>query len=652
MVTAQNYRISEISRFLILIGGMTASVCISTFYGFNILSNKMVELFNFSGADLTTISTVGVVVGFATFPGGMLLDYAGPLPVLVCGTVLNMVGVILYGLAFEGIITGSVVKFSVFSAIMNLGCASFDTGSLMAILGSFPLTKGPVVALMKTFAGLGALVLAVINYSFFRTAYSHYMYFMAALVVFMGSTACLFIRFPPYHLVDRERSRVPEQMQVRRRLTERAYLTQYPPMVRFYVGFFIIVSLVIYLTVQSFCVAYANPSDKARMGNTIMIIIFVFSFGLMAAPFPFLGGMEEKPSEDFPEYPENELRNDSDAYENDNEKAVLRPTEVDATQDHNALGELYVAEEEVCDEEKGGKAKKSETEDDPQNKAVVEDQVILGDENLALMMLSDQDPQYQTTFLQSVTNVDLWLCWWNTLATWGCGIVTSSNSAQIYRALADDEYETKTNTMYSAIISVASALGRMSMGIFEYVLSRYPSESRPVMTCVYPISSACMVLGLIFLLALPLKSKAIVIGFFFDSSGNGFSWACTALTVRTVFAKDSGKHYSFMYVGAFAGVIALNRFGYGELYDREAKRQRDAAVMNGTTNIYPRCAGKKCVNYSFIILLCVNATAIVGSTLFHYRYRRFVLKHRTEKAAAQAKSSNSPVEPVNVAQLH
>lgn len=656
MVSAADYRLNNIRRFLILVGGVCASVCMSTFYGFNIISENLRTMFHLTTSDLTTVTTVGIVVGFATFPFGVMLDYVGPMYVCICACTLNALGALLFALAFNGNINGSVVTLSVFCAIMNLGCASFDTGSLMAVLGSFPLTKGPVVAIMKTFAGLGASVLSVINYSFFRTSDAHYMFFMVALVICLGSIAASLIRFPPYHLVQYEIRHLPERMQVRRRLTERAYLTQYPPMTRFYMGFGIIISLVIYLTVQSFCVAYAGVSDKARRANTIVIIILVLSLSLLAAPFPFLGGMEEKPSEDLPEYPEDnveeeeELRNNfTDAYENDQEKAVLRPTDAEVAQDETALGELYVSEE-ICDEEKGMKGVKKHEEDDTQHKTTVEDEVILEDENLALMMLSDQDPQYQTTFLQSLTHVDLWLCWWNTLATWGCGMVMSFNSAQIYRALDNNEYERKTNTMYSAIISVASALGRMSMGIFEYVLSRYPSDSRPVITCVYPISSACMVLGLIFLLALPLKSKAIVIGFFFDSFGNGFSWACTALTVRTIFAKDIGKHYNFMYVGAFIAVIALNRFGYGELYDREAKRQRDAAAMNGTKSIYPRCAGKKCVDHSFIILLCVNATAIVGSSICHYRYRRFVLKHRAERAAARAEN-DSHVEPINASDL-
>ncbi|KEG12546.1 hypothetical protein DQ04_01631120 [Trypanosoma grayi] len=169
-----DYRINELRRFRIVLGGLAASLAISVFYGFNLLSNYLQTEYGLSGSDLTTITTTGIVVGFVTFPCGMLLDYAGPVWVLLIATTSCALGALLFGLAFNGLIAASVVRFSVFCAFLNFGCLSFDTGSLMAVLGSFPLTKGPVVALMKTFAGLGASVLAVINNSFFRDRYAAY----------------------------------------------------------------------------------------------------------------------------------------------------------------------------------------------------------------------------------------------------------------------------------------------------------------------------------------------------------------------------------------------------------------------------------------------------------------------------------------------
>lgn len=101
-----------------------------------------------------------------------------------------------------------------------------------------------------------------------------------------------------------------------------------------------------------------------------------------------------------------------------------------------------------------------------------------------------------------------------------------------------------------------------------------------------------------------------------------------------------------MFVGVFIAVIALNRFAYGEMYDIQAKKQRDSHMHS--KDIYPFCSGKVCVRNSFIVLLCVNASAIIGSTLCHIRYRRFVMKYRKLMAAnalgVSAETGNRPYQ--------
>ncbi|KEG05817.1 hypothetical protein DQ04_18181000 [Trypanosoma grayi] len=403
------------------------------------------------------------------------------------------------------------------------------------------------------------------------------MYFMTITVVVLGGFSAIFIRFPPYHIVDREKKTVPQDIQQRRRLIEPYYLRQRPPMRRFLLDFVITIALIIYLTTESLCFAYISGiPDNTRIGITIGAIVLVLSLSLIAAPFPFLGGMSVPPKEELPPLPENS------------------PGVHQLSSEGNAAASGNDVER---------------------------------DENVAKL-----DPQYQGTFWEDLRTLDLWLMWWNTLATWGCGLIVSFNSAQIYRALNDNEYDAATNAMYSAIIGVGSAFGRILVGGLEtYILRRDP-EKRPVITCLYPIASCTLVLGMVFLLALPLRSKAILIGFFLGSFGNGASWASTALTLRSLYAKDIGKHYNFMASGALIAVIALNRFAYGELLSQQARK-------NGT---YPYCGGKACVQTAFIILLCVNVTAVAASLLVHIRYRRFVKKGRADRSS-KAAASRQPV---------
>ncbi|KAH9598718.1 Nodulin-like [Trypanosoma melophagium] len=556
---------AQLGRFRILVGGLAAAGSASVFYGFNLISNHLQVGYGLDGNDLTTITTTGIVVGFVTFPGGMLLDYAGPIWVLIIATTLSALGALLYGLVFNGLIAASVVRFAIFCAFLNFGCISFDTGSLMAVLGSFPLNRGLVVALMKTFAGLGVSVLAAINIGFFREEYAAYMYFLTGVLVVMGSFSTFFIRFPPYHILDCEKKKVPEEVQLRRQLIEPYYLQQRPPQRRFFLGFIITFSLSIYLTTQSLCSAYIKGvSETSRTGIAVGAIVLVHMLGLMAAPLPFLGGMSVPANEALPPLPQAP--------------------------------------------ELGGR--------------LVGDKAVL-DENTMMMEESNLDPQYQGTFWEDLKTPDLWLIWWNTLATWGCGLVITFNSAQIYRALNDNEYDVATNSMYSAIMGVGSAFGRLSIGFLETLILRRAPGKRPVITCIYPIASIALVLSVLLLLVLPLRSKAVIIGFFLGAFGNGSSWASTALMMRSLYAKDIGKHYNFIFSGALVAVIALNRFAYGEQFTRQARK-------NGT---YPYCGGKACVQNALIILLCVNVTAIVASTFVHIRYRSFVKKTRADYSA-------------------
>ncbi|ESL05213.1 hypothetical protein TRSC58_07156, partial [Trypanosoma rangeli SC58] len=354
------YRINELGRFRILLGGLSAALAISVFYGFNIFSNHLQKEYGFNTNDLTTITTTGIVVGFVTFPGGMLLDYAGPMWVLIIATTSCALGALLFGLTFHGLIAASVLRISVFCAFLDFGCTYFDAGSLMAVLGSFPKTRGFVVALMKTYTGIGASVLAVIHYSFFRDSYAAYMYFMTTAVAVLGGIAIALVRFPPYHLVDYEKKTVPQEIQERRRLIEPYYLRQLPPMRRFILGCLIIVALIIYLTTQSLCVAFVSGiSDNTRMGITIGAIVLVLLLAVIAAPFPFLGGMSRPPNEFLPPLPGNS-------------------TEEERMQDRGA----------------------DETE-------------------IEEVARSGVDPQYQGSFWQDLRTPDLWMLFWTTLVTWG-----------------------------------------------------------------------------------------------------------------------------------------------------------------------------------------------------------------------------------------
>lgn len=147
-----------------LMAGVYIGIGISSSYGFSIFTEHMKSKYNFTQGDITTISTVGNCCGYMVFFSGMLFDYAGPKVLLPLVGLLTLIGYALFGMAFDDVIKDDnhnimLVKFCVFTAIMYFGCPSMDIGAIMPLMFNFPIDRGYMVIIQKTFSGLGTSVL-------------------------------------------------------------------------------------------------------------------------------------------------------------------------------------------------------------------------------------------------------------------------------------------------------------------------------------------------------------------------------------------------------------------------------------------------------------------------------------------------------------
>ncbi|KEG05172.1 putative major facilitator superfamily, transporter, partial [Trypanosoma grayi] len=133
----------------------------SSTYGFSIFTGHLRNKYGFSQTDITTITTVGNCVGYCSFLAGMLFDYAGPMAVLPIAGLLAFLGFALFGLVFDGYVVSSptVIHFSIFNAILSLGCPAMDVAGVMPLMLQLPIDRGYVVMIQKTFSGLGTSVL-------------------------------------------------------------------------------------------------------------------------------------------------------------------------------------------------------------------------------------------------------------------------------------------------------------------------------------------------------------------------------------------------------------------------------------------------------------------------------------------------------------
>ncbi|ORC90214.1 uncharacterized protein TM35_000092640 [Trypanosoma theileri] len=604
--------INDRNRFLMLVAGIFTATGISAHYCFGLISDYLKNRYHFGQAELTIISTVGTSSGAFTFPSGVVFDYFGPSAAVGIPCVIGASGFLLMGLAFSSYIEGTVVLFSIFYGIICFGASSMDTGSLMTNILNFPRDRGAVVVLQKTFNGLGSSIMTVWFGSFFSGHYELWSFFTGGILFLFGMIGAVFLRLPPYHLTALQRKKMTEDELISREVTRDIYMTQRPSQRRLAVGYVVLTILTVFLTTQSLVVAYVDVSKERRiiLGSITTLIFLCITF--IALPLRCL---------DAPIANTNVCIRDTSSISS---LATARDTP-------NAMPKPSVGrcEDNVMPCESGGITdellQQKQQEQSPQRRSYASTLPGPPPERFP-------EPQYQGSFLTDLLFLDTWLLFWTGFCNWGTGNLIVANTAQIYRSMNENHFVETTNTLYVTLIGVGSALGRVLMGCIEMAIEKraYPSSQQFSQTLspllqpharsklhvimVYPFPSVLMSMGLILLLVIPVEG--VVVPLVLISFAFGYSWACTALVVRSLFAKDVGKHYSFLFMASFCANIALNRFMFGELFDREGRKM----------GLYPFCAGRQCVRTSFLILLSLNLSAIVASVIVCFRFLRYAAR--------------------------
>ncbi|PWV13477.1 putative protein associated with differentiation 4 [Trypanosoma cruzi] len=474
----------------------------------------MQSRYDLTGRDISTISTVGLVVGYFLMPYGFIFDHFGPKPIFILSMVLFPLGALLFALSFRGTIEGSVVRLSVFNGMLTLGCTLYDVVYMMTIMSHFPNSRGPVVAILKSYIGLGSAIVGSIQLAFFDGRPDHYFYFLMVLFFVTGAAGFFLVPLPSYHLTGYEEKHLGIEEKERRLARKSVYLRQQPPTIRFAIGIAFVVLLVIYLPLQSALVAYLGWGRTQRIIFASILIAVLVSLPLMALPVSCLERRETQREED-----------DCGGTE--------RPSAGDEVANEPAVA--------------GGPPKKVETDVD----------------YIA--------PQYQTTFLQNLKTLKLWAFLWSIFSMGGTTFVIIYNASFVYAALADEEVDNAIKTLLTVLNGAGSAAGRLLMSYFEVWSQKRKAEDRvSIIVSVY-FADVFVILSPVLFLVVP--RAALPLPYVLAAIGNGFSAASLVLVTRTVFAKDPAKHYNFIFLASVSSTIFLNRLLYGEWYTREARRR-------------------------------------------------------------------------------
>ncbi|RNF09367.1 hypothetical protein TraAM80_02241, partial [Trypanosoma rangeli] len=230
----------------------------------------------------------------------------------------------------------------------------------------------------------------------------------------------------------------------------------------------------------------------------------------------------------------------------------------------------------------------------------------------------------------------LWALWLTSFGMWGTGPVMQMNAAQISRSTNYGVYDSRTLTLYIAIMSVGTAIGRISMGYFDMKLTAWNRAGKTKILTTIALPVAPLMFAVAYFLFGVVPGKALLLPFLLGSFSNGIAWSIGIIASRMMYAKDIGKHYSFMRTSAAVASIALNRFLFGGMYDAEGRKRGE----------FPSCNAPSCVRKQMFILMGINLLSACVAVLVHWRFSRFTRARLAEEMAppSQLQSEQDVVE--------
>lgn len=636
------HSINELQRFRLLTCTIFCSIGVSIIYTFDLFTPIFAARYGLSAGDQATVSTVGVVFHYFALPYAIMYEFIGPtVPFAIC-LVTGFVGAMLLGLTFDGHIEGNLTTICVFYALMNTASGIFDAASVVTVIETFPRNRGPVLGLVKMLTGLGSSVFASLSRNFFGTNISAFMYFIMAYCFVVSGAAMVTITLPPYF--DnwwRRRGKSAAELQPLRSL-QMIYNQKNIPMRRLIVGYVVTISLIVFFTITSPVTAFTTVELAGNYAIGSLTIVIVLGFLLMIIPLPILGGVGEKDPTGI-------------TYGNyDHDMAVLASLRDRPAPDNEAVEPGALDEEQRANIKDGDDAHDSDAEAElvlnhsrmprqpqPQREDSAEDELEGSvkdaakegrghDEDAALdedaAAVANRDPTYEGTFWDSLKTPDLYLLYLGLILQGAIGTIVMYNASTIYVALTGEPRSNGVSALYTAFLGVGSAVGRLTVGVFEAFTQRHASIQ---LTLALPVAPVIGIIGGILILVLP--GEALLLPYILVYFKEGAFYSTCAMIFPTLYSTHHAIYYILSSATTVVCVVCFNRFLFGYLVDE----------MHDKLGYGPHeeCKQRKCIQKPVIVATVLCFVSFCFLLFVHIRYVIYVRRvRRARKAAPETKS--------------
>ncbi|MQL79336.1 hypothetical protein Taro_011768 [Colocasia esculenta] len=463
-----------------------------------------------------------------------------------------------------------VVQMWVLIFVGTNGETYFNTAALVSCVQNFPKSRGPVVGILKGFAGLSGAILTQV-YALIHSPDHAAMLFMVAVGPSMVVISLMFIVRP-----------VGGHRQVR---PSDSY------------SFTFIYSVCLLLA--AYLMGIMLVEDLVDLSHTVIVVLTVILFVLLLAPIliPFLLTFYLDPSSPMEELllPEPQKKDPGKSGQSSETNEIIF-SEVEDEKPHEV--DLLPALERK------------------KRIAHLQAKLFQAAAEGAVRVKRRRGPHRGENFtlMQALIKADFWLIFVSLLLGSGSGLTVIDNLGQMSESLGYDETH-----IFVSMISIWNFLGRVGGGYFSEIVVRDYAYPRPI---ALAIAQVAMALGHFFLaLAWP---GAMYVATLLIGLGYGAHWAIVPAAASELFGlKNFGALYNFLTVANPAGSLVFSGLIASSIYDYEAEKQahehRNPAsflrwFFNGSRHVEQslKCEGAVCF---FLTSMIMSGFCIVAAIL-------------------------------------
>ncbi|OMO99466.1 Nodulin-like protein [Corchorus olitorius] len=510
------------NRWLVFVAAMWIQSCAGIGYVFGSISPVIKSSLNYNQRQLSSLGVAKDLGDSVGFLAGSLSEILPLWGALLVGALQNLVG---YGWVWL-IVTGRAPVLPLWAMCIlifvgNNGETYFNTAALVSCVQNFPKSRGPVVGILKGFAGLSGAILTQI-YTMINFPDQASLIFMVAVGPAMVVIALMFMIRP-----------VGGHRQVRQSDG---------------LSFTFIYSVCLLLA--AYLMGIMLLEDLVDVSHVLIIILTVILFFLLVIPIiiPIILSFWEEsrhPAEEvlLPK-PQEQEAGEAGYSRQDSQEVIFsevedeKPKEVDLlprSERHKRIAQLQAKLFQAAAEG-------------------------------AVRVKRRRGPHRgeDFTLMQALIKADFWLIFFSLLLGSGSGLTVIDNLGQMSESLGYDNTH-----IFVSMISIWNFLGRVGGGYFSEIVVRDYAYPRPIAMAVAQI---VMSVGHVFFaMGWP---GAMYIGTLLIGLGYGAHWAIVPAAASELFGlKKFGALYNFLTLANPAGSLVFSGVIASGIYDSEAAKQ-------------------------------------------------------------------------------